>query len=116
VVLGLPLLAFAGPLKRAKKQALLDYGALVARHGRLVHERWIAGRVVSRPEILEAPELGPVADTAALYESVARMRQLPAGISAMAPVALAAALPIIAALALQMPVKDLMLKLLKAVL
>jgi hypothetical protein len=34
----------------------------------------------------------------------------------MAPVALAAALPIIAALALQMPVKDLMLKLLKAVL
>jgi hypothetical protein len=116
VVLGLPLLAFAGPLKREKKQALLDYGALVARHGRLVHERWIAGHVVSRPEILEAPELGPVADTAALYESVARMRRLPAGISAMAPVALAAALPIVAALALQMPVKDLLLKLLKAVL
>jgi hypothetical protein len=116
VVLGLPLLALAGPLKRAKKQALLDYGVLVGRHGRLVHERWIQGRSVGPAALLEAPELGPVADTAALYESVGRMRMLPVGITAMAPVALAAALPLIAVLALQMPVKDLALKLLKAVL
>lgn len=116
VVLGLPLLAFAGPLKRTKKQALLDYGALVGRHGRLVHERWIAGQPIGQPEILEAPELGPVADTAALYESVGRMRMLPTGIGALAPVALAAALPIIAALALQMPVKELLFKLLRAAL
>jgi hypothetical protein len=116
VVLGLPLLALAGPLKRAKKQALLDYGVLVGRHGRLVHERWIEGRSVGPAALLEAPELGPVADTAALYESVERMRMLPASLGAMAPVALAAALPLMAVLALQMPVKDLVLRLLKAVL
>jgi hypothetical protein len=116
VVPGLPLLALAGPLKRAKKQALLDYGVLVGHHGRLVHERWIEGQSVGPAAILEAPELGPVADTAALYESVGRMRMLPVGLGAIAPVALTAALPLIAVLALQMPVKDLALRLLKAVL
>jgi hypothetical protein len=116
VVLCLPLAAFRGPLRRSKKQALLDYGALVGRHGRLVHERWIDGKAIGEPPLLTAPELGPVADTAALFEAVRRMRTLPLGKASLLPVALAAALPIIAVLALQMPVKDLALKLLKAVL
>lgn len=38
-----PLLVFMGPLKHAKRRALVDYGALVARHGRLVRERWMMG-------------------------------------------------------------------------
>jgi len=35
--------------------ALLDYGALVGNHGRLVSERWV---------------VGPVADTRSLYQAV----------------------------------------------
>jgi hypothetical protein len=116
VVFALPLFAFHAPLKRAKKQALLDYGELVGRHGRLVHKRWIEGREVGQPPILEAPELGPVADTAAMYSAVRSMRTVPLGKNSVLPVALAAALPIIAVLALQMPVKALALTLLKAVL
>jgi len=111
-----PLLAFMGPLKRAKRQALLDYGDLVGRHGRLVHKRWIEGREVGQPPILEAPELGPVADTAAMYDAVRSMRSTPLGATSVLPVALAAALPMIAVLALQMPVMDLARTLLKALL
>ena len=105
VVFALPLFAFHAPLKRAKKQALIDYSELVGRHGRLVHKRWIEGREVGQPPILEAPELGPVADTAAMYDAVKSMRSVPLGKNSVLPVALAAALPIIAVLALQLPVK-----------
>ena len=34
-----PLLALVGPLAAAKRRALLDYGALVGEHGRLVRRR-----------------------------------------------------------------------------
>ena len=110
----LPLLAFAGPLKKAKEQALLDYGALVGRHGRLVHERWIEGKPLADDAVLEAPELGPVADTAALFGSVKAMRTVPIGKSTVLPLAAAAVLPLLAALAIQVPAKDLLLTLLKA--
>jgi hypothetical protein len=112
----LPLLAFAGPLKRAKKQALLDYGALVGRHGRLVQSRWIEGKRLDDDALLNAPELGPVADTAAAYDAVKAMRALPVGKAAIVPLAAAAVAPMIAVLALQVPVKDLMLTLIKALL
>ena len=116
VVFLLPLAAFAGPLKRAKRQALLDYGALVGRHGRLVRERWIEGKTVDDDAVLNAPELGPVADTVSAYDAVKAMRTVPVGKAAIVPLAVAAAVPMIAVLALQMPVKDLALTLIKALL
>jgi hypothetical protein len=110
----LPLAAFAGPLKRAKKQALLDYGALVGRHGRLVRERWIEGKTLDDDALLNAPELGPVVDIAAAYDAVKAMRAVPIGKTAIVPIAAAAAAPLLAVLALQVPVGELLLKLLKA--
>jgi hypothetical protein len=109
-----PLLVFAGPLLKAKKQALLDYGALIGRHGRLVRERWIEGREVKEDAILSAPELGPVADTTSLYEAVKRMRIVPLGKASIAPILLAAAIPMIAVFAIQVPVKGILKMLMKA--
>lgn len=116
VVFLLPLAAFAGPLKRARRQALLDYGALVGRHGRLVRERWIEGKPVPDDAVLSAPELGPVADTIAAYDAVKAMRTVPVGKTGIIPLAAAAAVPMLAVLAIQMPVKDLALTLIKALL
>jgi hypothetical protein len=110
----LPLGAFIGPLARAKRSALRDYGDLVARHGRLVHQRWIEGKP-TQDGLLEAPEIGPVADTAAIYEAVRAMRPVPVTAAAILPLALAAALPMIAVLSVYMPIKEIVVKLLKAV-
>jgi len=109
-----PLLVFAGPLLKAKKQALLDYGELIGSHGRLVHERWIEGRDVKDDAILNAPEIGPVADTLSLYEAVKHMRAVPLGKASAAPILLAAAAPMIVVLAIQVPVKDILKMLMKA--
>lgn len=111
-----PLLFFRGPLKRARSQALLDYGALVGRQGRLVHARWIERRPIDDQPLLDSPELGPVADTNAIYDAIKAMRTVPLGKSSVMPVVIAAALPLLGVLALQVPVADLWKRLLHAVL
>lgn len=111
-----PYLMFAGPLARAKKQALLDYGALVARHGAAVRRKWIAGDAGSEDPVLSAPELGPVADTATLYELVQRMRAVPLGKAALLAIALPVVIPYIGVLSIQIPLKELLQGLAKGLL
>lgn len=111
LLLWLPLLGLAPLLSRERKRALGTYSALVGRQGRLVHRRWIDGEPVGAEPILEAPEIGPVADAAALYEAVERMRPVPIGKLSLVTVAVPLALPLLAAAALQVPLKDLLLKL-----
>jgi hypothetical protein len=111
-----PYLVFAGPLGRAKKQALLDYGALVARHGAAVRDKWIRGDAKADDPLLSAPEIGPVADTVALYETVQRMRPIPLGKTAVLAIAVPVLIPFIAVLAIQIPLKELLQGLLKGLL
>jgi len=80
-----PLLVFIPRLAAAKKQALLDYGALVGKHGRLVHRRWILGEELADSSLLEDQEIGPVADTVGLYEAVANMRVSPSASQRSSP-------------------------------
>jgi hypothetical protein len=111
-----PLLPWAVPLRAAKGEAKLAYGALLARYGRDVHRRWILGKPVAEQDLLGASEIGAVADTISLYEAVRRMRPAPVGRRALAAILLPAALPMLAVLALEVPVTDLLLRLLKALL
>ena len=114
LLLLLPLLAFSPALGRTRKKAILAYSALVGRQGELVHQRWIEGRKVPAEPILEAPEIGPVADAAAMYEAVVKMRHLPIGKVSIIGILLPLALPLLVVAALQVPLKDLLLKLAKA--
>jgi hypothetical protein len=110
-----PLLVFAGPLIAAKRRAKLEYGALVGEHGDLVRKRWILGEPVAKADILDAPELGPVADTVSLYDAVARMRPVPIGKAALLAIAVPAVMPLLLMFALKVPVMDILVKLLHAV-
>ena len=111
-----PYLVLAGPLGRAKKQALLDYGALVARHGAGVRRKWILGTAKEDDPLLSAPEIGPVADTLSLYDAVQRMRPVPLGKTAILAIALPVLIPFIGVLALQIPIKELLQGLMKGLL
>jgi hypothetical protein len=110
----LPLLALAPALLAARARAIPAYAALVGEQGRLVHRRWILHETVPDTPLLDAPEIGPVADANAMYDAVKAMRGMPIGKGAIMKVLLPIALPFIVVAALQIPLKELVLKLAKA--
>jgi hypothetical protein len=111
-----PLLALAGPLAAARRRALLEYGALVGRHGRLVRQRWILGEPAADDALLQAPEIGPVADTLAVYDAVGRMRSVPFGKSTLLAIAVPTLIPIVVLLSTQVPIKEVLKKIVGALL
>ena len=102
-----PLAVLAGPFGRARRDARLAYGALVARHADALQRRWIRGEAVDEP-MLDAPEIGAAADAASLYDAVGRMRPMPIGRVSLAAVAVPAAIPMIAVFATQVPIGPLL--------
>lgn len=104
------LLVFIPKLVATKRQALLQYGRLIGEHGRQVNRRWIQGEALADTRLLDAPELGPIADTLSIYEAVTKLRAAPLGKSAILSVAGPAALPMLALFAMEMPIKDLLAK------
>lgn len=110
-----PLLGVMPVLSKWRRQALEDYGALLSRHGRLVHQRWIEGRELEDTRVLEAPELGPVADTISLYEAAKQAQALPVTRQTLVLVLAPIVLPLLAVVALQIPLREILKVLLKAV-
>lgn len=112
-----PLLLFAPRLAAMKREALLSYSRLIGAHGRLVHQRWIRGQTVDSQceagDILDAPELGPVVDIAALYDAVQKVSPAPIGKSSVLAVLIPIAIPMLAVIVYQIPLRELLLKLLK---
>jgi hypothetical protein len=107
-----PFLLFSAPLRQLKRRSLLTYGALVGEHGWLVQKRWILGEPVEDKRLIEAPELGPVADTITMYEAVKRIKMAPLGKPSLLAVVIPTLLPMIPVWAIKVPVKDTLLKLL----
>jgi hypothetical protein len=70
---------------------------------------------VPEDPLLDAPEIGPVADAIALYEAVERMRPAPIGMRAILAIALPAAIPILAVFAIEVPVGELLKKLISTI-
>ena len=111
-----PLLALARPLAAAKRRGLLEYGALVGKHGRLVRQRWILGETLADDGLIQAPEIGPVADTLALYDAVRRMQAVPIGKSTVIGIAIPTLVPILVLLSTQVPIKEVLKKIIGALL
>ncbi|EHK65578.1 hypothetical protein [Achromobacter arsenitoxydans] len=107
-----PLLVFTPLLIRVKKQALLDYGVFAAKHGRAVDERWIQDKSVPDYPMLDAPELGPVADVQAIYQAVESMRTALISKSVLLMILAPAAIPLLLVVAMQWPLKSTLSKLL----
>jgi hypothetical protein len=110
----LPACLLLPAMAGARGRAIPAYGNLVGNQGRLVHQRWILGQPVDDDGLLDPAGIGPVADAATLYESVKRMKLAPIGKGSVIQVLVPMALPMFVVAALQIPLKDLLLKLLKA--
>ena len=112
-VLILPLLALAPLLVATKRTGLAAYSSLIAQHGRLVHRRWILREPVETSPLLDAPEIGAVADANVLYDVVRSMRPFPIGSRAILAIVIPLALPLLTMTALQIPLREILGKLVK---
>jgi hypothetical protein len=116
IVVIAPLAVFAPQLLALRRQGLLEYGALVAEHGQLVHRRWIDNEAVPNAELLDAPELGPVADTVSLYAAVENTQPMPVNRRTLAMIFIPILLPMAPLITIEVPLKEAALKLLKTLL
>jgi hypothetical protein len=112
----LPLFALAPALMAARGRAIPAYADLVGEQGRLVHRRWILRERIDDAAILDAPEIGPVADAASLYDAVKRMGNVPITKGSIVRILAPIALPLIIVATLQFPLKEALLKLAQALL
>jgi hypothetical protein len=110
----MPLFVFSAKMISTRKKAMRQYSALLAEHGKLIHQKWILGQKIGERDILNAPELGPSADIQTIYAAVKNMRIVPIGKSCIMPIIVPIALPMIIVAATQIPLMKILTTLFKA--
>ena len=69
-----PLLAFAGPLFRAKRRGIRKYGTLAARYVREFDVKWLRGDTNANEPLIGSPDVQSLADMGNSYSVVSSMR------------------------------------------
>jgi hypothetical protein len=109
-----PLTAFLRPLWQVRMRGRFTYGALAGLHLRGLHERWIESRPVENEKVLDAPEIGPAADMATLYDLATRVRALPVGKTTIGSLIVPALIPVLFVASIEVPFKEILMKLVNA--
>jgi hypothetical protein len=109
-----PLVALTPVLHATKRAALPSYAAMAAEQGRQVRRKWIDGTTKAEAPLLEPAGIGPIADTATMFNAVRSMRIVLIGKASLVGIALPIALPMLVVTALQIPLPNLLLDLIKA--
>lgn len=106
-----PLLVLARPLGAARSAALARYSALLTAHHRAFETRWLDGRETAGGELLGSSDASSLADLGAAFEAVEKMQIVPIRSPAVVVVAACAVLPMLPAVALEVPLRDVLIKL-----
>ena len=112
VALG-PLLFFVPRLATLRRQGILQYGILGQIHSTEFHERWILHRAGHEAEFLQALESTSLANFARSYQEIAELKPFPADRGALYLLAAAVAIPVVPAVLAQIPLKVVVMDLLK---
>ena len=107
ILFGAALLAFTRPLRQLKEATILAASAIATRHERAV-ERTLLGSNMSAAGDAEATAADDIPDTAKLYAAAKKLSTFLISRAAIVPVAAAALLPLVAAGATQLPVRELL--------
>jgi hypothetical protein len=107
MLFGAPLLAFTRPLQQLKEATLLTASSVATRRERAA-ERELLGSNMSAAGDAEATASGDIPDPAKLYAAAKKLSTFLISRSAIVPVAGAALLPLVAAGATQLPIRELL--------
>jgi hypothetical protein len=109
-----PLLIFIGPLARARSAGLRDYGALAYKYTAAFRSRWIVTRP-SPEALLGTADLQSMADLGNVFAIVDRTRIVPFDLRRVIGVAVATLLPMVPLVFFRIPLKELVIRVLKMV-
>jgi hypothetical protein len=107
--------ALCWPHGRRRCRRALCWSTALCQTGRH-RRRWILGETRAGDALLQALEIGPVADTLALYDAVRRMQVVPFGKSTLIGIAVPTLIPILVLLSTQVPIKEVLKKIVGALL
>jgi hypothetical protein len=107
ILFGAPLLAFTAPLKRLKEATILAASSVATRHERALERKLLGGNLSAATDA-DAAEVGEIPDTAKLYATAKKLSTYLISRAAIVPVAAAALLPLVAAGATQLPIRELL--------
>ena len=107
ILFGAPLLAFSGPLRRLKEATLLTAASVATGRERAV-ERELLGKNMAAPAENDAAAASEIPDPSKLYAAAKKLSTILFSRAAIVPVAAAALLPLVAAGATQLPVRELL--------
>jgi hypothetical protein len=113
VALG-PLVFFVPVLAKLRRAGILEYGILGQMQSTAFHEKWITHRTGHESEFLQAPESSTLNAFGQSYERIAQLKPFPADQGSLYALAAAIAIPALPVILAQIPVKVVLLDLLKA--
>jgi hypothetical protein len=111
-----PLLVFMPSLFRTRREGLLIYSGLVDNYNQAFQKKWVEGSAPEGETLLGSSDIQSLADLGNSFDRVRAMKPLPVSVQVVIRMAVMVALPVIPALALAMPVKDILKLLAKALL
>ena len=106
ILLG-PLLVFSRPLYLVRERALLEYGRLGSQHHLAFHRKWIEGERGGE-QLLGDPDISSVADLNASIATIETMRIVPVDRTAIQSLVTSAGVPMLAVMATQVPLLELL--------
>jgi len=109
-----PLFFFLPQLGRAKRRAEVAYGRLAARYTRRFDDRWLGEGERRDAELLGTPDIQSLADLQGSYDVVRQMRPIPIATHTVVALVLAAVLAMLPAIEAEIPLKDILIKVLGA--
>ena len=110
-----PFLFFLGKLVETKHQGVLSYGALSGDQLRRFEQKWLRARSREDADSLGAPDFSAVIDLSSTVSGARRMRALPFELAELLPLAVSALVPFVLVAGLEIPLKDIVIQLLKMV-
>jgi len=109
-----PIIVFAGPLSRAKRKGLLQYEGLASIMAQQFEKKWMEGAAADKDEALGQPDFSSLADLNQCVALARRMNPVPFKLMGVVPLILAALVPLIPVVAIEIPLDDVLKALLKA--
>jgi hypothetical protein len=108
-----PFVFFNGQLGKAKQRAVLACGALAGRQLRAFEEKWLGASPPAPGEMLQAPDFSAVSDFNPTVTAIQQMNTLPFRPKQLLPLVVAALLPFLPVVAIEIPLKEMLLQVLK---